>query len=143
VKERGTMSCSPNLLKILGIRLAKEITKTDLSAEERIFQAILVQALEDALTTSAFKKETYWKHDAHKWFLSNCEDFKNVCWSANMDPEFIRGEYLKLIKDKKIKFTKMQNGWINYRELYKLHRAAQSKEERREIKALIVKLKFN
>ena len=137
------MSCSPNLLKILGIRLAKEITKTDIGAEERIFQAILVQALEDAMTNSTFKKETYWKHDAHKWFLGNCKDFQNVCWSANLDPEFIRGEYLKLVKDKKIKFTKMQNGWINYRELYKLHRAAKSKEERREIKSLIIKLKFN
>jgi hypothetical protein len=55
-----------------------------------------------------------------------------------MDPEMIRGEYLKLVKNKKIIFTKLQQHWLNYRELYRLYREAGSKEERREIKKRIV-----
>jgi hypothetical protein len=85
-----------------------------------LFQAIIVQALEDALNPSGFKKETYWKEDAHRWFIENSEDFQNVCWSAEMDPEMIRGEYLKLLRSKKIKFTRTSAA------LVKLSRAVQT-----------------
>ena len=122
----------------MGIKLSMELTKPKPVPEHRLFQAILVQALEDALNPSNFKKETYWKDDAHKWFLENSKDFQDVCWSADMDPEMIRGEYLKLVRNKKIIFTKLQRHWLNYRELYRLYREAGSKEERREIKKKIV-----
>ena len=39
----------------------------------------------------------------------------------------------------KIIFTKMQVAWIRYRSLYKRYREAKSKDERREIRALILK----
>ena len=89
------MNCAPNLLKFLGIKLSLEIVKPKAFAEQRLFQAILVQALEDAVNTSGFKKETYHKHDSHKWFVSNSVDFQDVCWGADMDPDFVRGEYMK------------------------------------------------
>ena len=131
------MTCSPSLLRILGIKLANELIKPKTNPEQRLFQAIIVQALEDSLSGSVFKKETYWKHDAHKWFLGNCADFQEVCWSADLDPEFVRQEYIKLIKDKKIVFNMLQQSWINYRELYRLYRKANSKEERKRIRELI------
>ena len=134
------MTCSPNLLKNLGIKLSMELTRPKELAEQRLFQAILVQALEDVLNPSNFKKETYWKEDAYKWFYGNSEDFQDVCWAADMDPELIRGEFIKLIKNKKIKFSNKQQRWLNYRELYRLYREADSKEERREIKKKITKL---
>jgi len=121
----------------LGIKLAMELIKEKPISEQRLFQAIIVQALEDVMNISSFKKETYWKEDAYKWFYSNSEDFQDVCWAADMDPELIRGEFFKLIKLKKIKFSKMQTHWLNYRELYRLYREADSKEERREIKKRI------
>lgn len=131
------MTCSPSLLKLLGIKLAMELTKTKVMSEQRLFQAIIVQALEDVMNPSSFKKETYWKEDAYKWFYNNSEDFQDVCWGADMDPEMIRDEFFKLVKTKKIYFTKLQNHWLNYRELYRLYREAESKEERREIKKRI------
>jgi hypothetical protein len=134
------LNCSPNLLKNLGIKLAMELTKPKELSEQRLFQAILVQALEDVMSPSEFKKETYWKEDAYRWFMGNSKDFQDVCWAADMDPEMIRGEVLKLIKSKKIKFTQIQQSWLNYRELYRLYREASSKEERREIKKKITKL---
>ena len=121
------MICSPNLLKNLGIKLAMELIKEKPLSEQRLFQAIIVQALEDVMNISSFKKEAYWKEDAYKWFYSNSEDFQDVCWAADMDPELIRGEFFKLIKLKKIKFSKMQTHWLNYRELYRLYREADSK----------------
>jgi len=133
------MTCSPSLLKLLGIKLAMELVKPKVISEQRLFQAIIVQALEDVMNPSSFKKETYWKEDAYKWFYNNSKDFQDVCWAAEMDPEMIRDEFLKLIKDKKIYFTKLQTHWLNYRELYRLYREADNKEERREIKKRIDK----
>ena len=124
----------------MGIKLSMELTRPKELAEQRLFQAILVQALEDVLNPSNFKKETYWKEDAYKWFYGNSEDFQDVCWAADIDPELIRGEFIKLIKNKKIKFSNKQQRWLNYRELYRLYREADSKEERREIKKKITKL---
>jgi len=124
----------------LGIKLSMELTRPKELAEQRLFQAILVQALEDVLNPSNFKKETYWKEDAYKWFYGNSEDFQDVCWAADMDPELIRGEFIKLINNKKIKFSNKQQRWLNYRELYRLYREASNKEERREIRKKITKL---
>ena len=131
------MTCSPSLLKLLGIKLAMELTKSKVISEQRLFQAIIVQALEDVMNPSGFKKETYWKEDAYKWFYDNSEDFQDVCWGADMDPDMIRDEFKKLVKCKKIYFTKLQNHWLNYRKLYRLYRKAENKEERREIKKRI------
>jgi len=137
------MTCSPGLLKNLGIKLAMELTKFKEVAEQRMFQAILVQAFEDALNQSSFKKETYWKQDSHLWFIENSKDFQDVCWAANMDPDFIRQEYLKLMREKKVFFTKAQLSWLRYRDLYKRYRAASDKESRIKIRELIIKENLN
>ena len=133
------MTCAPSLLKYLGTKLSLAITKPKAFAEQRLFQAIIVQALEDATNPSNFKRETYHKHDSHCWFVDNSDDFQQVCWGAELDPDFVRGEYLKMIDEGKIKFTSMQVSWLRYRSLYKRYREAGSKEERREIRALIIK----
>lgn len=133
------MTCAPSLLKFLGIKLSLQILQPKAFAEQRLFQAILVQALEDAINPSGFKKETYFKHDSHKWFVSNSTEFQDICWGADMDPDFVRGEYMKMVDNGKIFFTKLQLSWIKYRELYKKYRECGTKEERRIIKKLILK----
>lgn len=133
------MNCAPSLLKFLGIKLSLEIVKPKTYSEQRLFQAVLVQALEDAVNASGLKKETYHKYDSHCWFIDNSEEFQEVCWGADMDPDFVRGEYLKMVDSEKIFFTKLQKSWIRYRDLYRKYRNAGSKEERRYIKTLILK----
>tara|TARA_R100001463_G_scaffold21231_1_gene51232 strand:+ start:237 stop:638 length:402 start_codon:yes stop_codon:yes gene_type:complete len=122
------------LLKNLGIKLAMEFVKQGRSPEIRLFQAILLQAFEDSMSVSTFKRDTYWKEDSHKWFLENSDDFQEVCWNADLDPQIIQDEYKKLIKKGIVKFNKIQKSWINYREYYRLYRAAKTKEERAEIR---------
>ena len=131
------MSYSPNLLKNLGIKLAMMFTQQKRPAEIRLFQAILLQAFEDSLSMSGFKRETYWKEDSYKWFLEDSKDFQYVCWNADMDPQVVRDEFIKLMKNGKIKFTELQKSWINYREFYKHYRNAKTKEEREEVKRKI------
>ena len=136
------MTCAPSLLKFLGTKLSLAITKPKAFAEQRLFQAILVQALEDATNPSNFKRETYHKHDSHCWFVDNSDDFQQVCWGAELDPEFVRGEYLKMVDNGKIKFSAMQVSWLRYRSLYKKYREANNKEERRKIRSLILDENF-
>ena len=89
------------------------------------------------MSVSNFKKDTYWKEDSHKWFLENSIDFQDVCWNADLDPQVIREEYLKLIKKGVVKFSKLQKSWMNYREYYRAYRSAKTKEERAEVKKKI------
>ena len=131
------MSYSPNLLKNLGIKLAMMFTQEKRPPEIRLFQAILLQAFEDSLSMSGFKRETYWKEDSYKWFLEDSKDFQYVCWNADMDPQVVRDEFVKLMRKGKIKFTELQRSWINYREFYKHYRNAKTKEERQEVKKKI------
>jgi len=135
------MSYSPNLLKNLGIKLAMEFAREKRPPEQRLFQAILLQAFEDSLSMSGFKRETYWKEDSYKWFLGDGKDFQYVCWNADMDPQMVREEFVKLVRKGKVKFTELQKSWINYREFYRLYRAASSKEERAEIKKKVYSVK--
>ena len=128
------MNYSPNLLRLLGTKLAAEFITRQRPPEQKLFQAIILQALEDAISTSGVKKDTYWKEDSHKWFLENSKSFQEICWFADLDPEVIREKYVSLVDNGKVVFNELQKSWINYREFYKLYRNAKSKEERADIK---------
>ena len=134
------MNYSPNLLRLLGTKLAAEFITRQRPPEQKQFQAIILQALEDAIITSGVKKDTYWKEDSHKWFLENSKSFQEICWFADLDPEVIREKYVSLVDNGKVVFNELQKSWINYRECYRLYRAAKTKEERKEIKKRIDKL---
>ncbi len=135
-----SVNYSPSLLKLLGTKLASAFITKQRPPEQKLFQAIILQALEDATNTSGVKKDTYWKEDSHKWFLENSKAFQEVCWFADMDPEVIREKYISLVDNGKVVFNELQKTWINYRECYRLYRAAKTKEERKEIKKRIDRL---
>ena len=71
------MSYSPSLLKILGTEIASAVLKKH-SPEQRLFQAIVLQAFEDALSTHGTKEDSYLKKDAHDWFLERNKSFEYV-----------------------------------------------------------------
>jgi len=135
------VSYSPNLLKILGTNIAAQVINERKPPEQRLFQAIVLQAFEDALTTQGSKQESYLKKDAHDWFLENNKSFQAVCWYAGFDPEIINEKYLKLLRDGKITFTELQREWVRYRGLYRDYRSAKTSSERRVIMLEITKVK--
>ena len=63
LRRGSTVSYSPHLL-ILGIDLAVKVIDQKQSPEQRLFQAIVLQAFEDAMTTQGSKQESYLKKDA-------------------------------------------------------------------------------
>jgi len=91
----------------MGIRLANEFVKEQIPKEERLWKGVIVTALEDCLNTSGGKTESYRKQEAHEWFMKADEDFKEVCFMANIEPAEVKNRYLELQKEKKVTFTKL------------------------------------
>jgi hypothetical protein len=127
------------LLKILGIDMAHAIINVK-HAEQRLFQAIIVQAFEDCAFSTSSKVDAYNKEDSYNWFKNADEDFEEICWYADLDPTFVRERFLKLRKEKTITFNKTELMWMEYRDKYKKYRAANDKESRRIIKRGIDRL---
>ena len=67
--------------------MAAEVVDSKKPAEQRLFQAIVLQAFEDAMTTQGSKQESYLKKDAHDWFIDKNKSFEEVCWFAGFDPD--------------------------------------------------------
>lgn len=127
------MTYSLNLLKILGINFSRELLREQRLPEERLFQAVLLQAFEDALNVGQHKLDAYVKQDSYDWFTNDSESFDSICWSANFDPEIVRGKFNELIANKTIAYTKIQLKWLRYRWLYKQYRSTVDKNHRRKI----------
>lgn len=127
------MNYSLNLLEILGTNIARELTREQRLPEERLFQAIILQAFEDALSIGELKQDAYAKQDSFNWFSTISDDFDTVCWFANFDPEIIRNKFNELVRNKTIHYTKKQLKWLRYRFLYKQYREVKTKQERRQI----------
>ena len=127
------MNYSLNLLEILGTNIARELTREQRLPEERLFQAIILQAFEDTLSEGDLKQDAYSKQDSYDWFSTISQDFDTVCWFANFDPEIIRNKFNELVRNKTIQYTKKQLKWLRYRCLYKQYRDATTKLERRKI----------
>ena len=127
------MNYSLNLLEILGINISRELTREQRLPEERLFQAIILQAFEDALNMGELKSDAYAKQDSFDWFSTLSDDFDTVCWFGNFDPEIIRNKFNELVKNKTIHYTKKQLKWLRYRFLYKQYREVETKQERRQI----------
>jgi len=124
---------SLNLLEILGTRISRELTREQRLPEEKLFQAIILQAFEDALNMGEQKNDAYTKQDSFDWFSTLSDDFDKVCWFANFEPEVIRHKFNELTSKKVIYYTKKQLKWLRYRWLYKEYRRVKNKFERRKI----------
>ena len=135
------MTYSPRLLRLLGTDISHELL-TNKPSEVRLFQAILVQAFEDALNPNPSKIETYQKIDAHNWFTYPDPVFEKICWLAGFDPEMITDRYKKLQATGQVTFTGLQKKWIKYRNLYKNYRSNKTSEEKREIMKKIKEIDF-
>ena len=121
----------------MGTNLATEIIREPKIADQRLFQAIIIQAFEDCLYTLGGKNEAYHKKDAHEWFINRNKDFEEICYMAGLEPDMVQTRYKWCLKEKIIVFTEVQRYWIEYKNEYANYRACDSKEERRSVKKRI------
>lgn len=117
----------------MGINFSMELIRENRLPEERLFQAVLLQAFEDALSMGQHKQDAYAKQDSYDWFTNKSKIFDEICWSGNFDPEIVRQKFNELISNKTIKYTKVQLKWLRYRWLYREYRSCTDKGQRRKI----------
>lgn len=65
---------------------------------QRVWQAVIVQALQDATSQSYKSEARYEKRKAKQWLLGGSNDFTIVCENAGYDPVYIRNEVTKFLK---------------------------------------------
>jgi hypothetical protein len=81
------------------------------------------------------------KGEAHDWFCNNSDDFKFVCFQAEIEPKYVRMKYLEALERKDIFFTKRQNLNILYTKEYEKLRKAKTREQRRKHTRIINQLR--
>ncbi len=125
----------------MGLNVAEKLIENTPNPDVRIWRAVIALALEDVMITNQNRTESVLKGDAHDWFCSNSDDFKMVCFQAELDPRFVRERYLDALEKGIIKFTRKQNLNISYTKEYEKLRRATTKEQRRKHNAVIDKLR--
>ena len=100
------------------MKIASEMLETEIPPEVRLWRAVITLAVEDVLNESQGRNESVIKAEAHDWFVGDSVDFNNVCFSARLDPEFVRDRYLRALDTGTIKFTKKQHLYIRYTKAY-------------------------
>jgi hypothetical protein len=68
----------------------ERLKEYDYSAEVRLYKAILTQALIDASNTSSSPEAKKHELEAKNWIFGNSNYFKEVCYNAEISPDFMR-----------------------------------------------------
>lgn len=66
-------------------------TSKDFLSCRRVFQAVILQAIRDALITRTTMtgSERINKRNARQWLQGDSDDFREVCYSAGVDPNMV------------------------------------------------------
>jgi hypothetical protein len=135
------MNLTNKVLKLLGMKLAADMLEESVPQEQKLFRAILTLALEDVLSNSQGRHESVVKAEAHDWFVNDSEDYKNVCYMAGLDSDWVRERYVKALENGQVKFTMKQHLQVKYTRLYEDLRAAKDTGHRKLIQKEIDKLR--
>tara|TARA_R100001079_G_scaffold100594_1_gene65141 strand:+ start:80 stop:526 length:447 start_codon:yes stop_codon:yes gene_type:complete len=131
------MSYYQDLLKIMGINFATEMVRQNLPNEVKMWRAVINNALGDVTINSSDRKSSLYKFAVHDWIIENSDDFQQVCYYAELDPENIRRQYMRAIKLKKILFTDRQLKWKKYNDNYQKLKTIKCREERKKLRKIV------
>ena len=79
------------------------------SPELKLFRAVIVRAIEDAMYDGLWKYKIIDKREAISWLTSNSNDFKRICNYADIDSEYASVKFAKAMKLDIYILTDMQN----------------------------------
>ena len=68
----------------------ERLKEYDYSAEVRLYKAILTQALIDASNISSSSEAKRYELEAKNWVFGDSNYFKEVCYNAEINPDFMR-----------------------------------------------------
>ena len=127
----------------MGIEIASSLIETNKhEPEQKLWQAVLVNAFEDVLCNASDKKSAIAKWQANEWFKNSDEkDFESICYMSGFEPDYVRQRYHLAIKENKIKFNQRQKAWGEYYKVLTKFHAADTKELKRELKLALEKVR--
>ena len=138
------MKASTDLLRAIGISLARNIVdQDDLCPEAKLWRCVILNAFEDAFVTHSDRKNSLKKLAAHNWIISMCDDFKNVCMCAELDPTLVKEAYTRALREKNIRFTKRQLMWLRYDRIYNRMKNLPDKEKQRFLRKRVKQMREN
>jgi hypothetical protein len=76
--------------------------------EQRLFRAIITQALEDAHYTGTIMIDMRDKESAINWFLDLGKDYRTICDYAGFSPMYIRDAFVKARARGLMQYTERQ-----------------------------------
>ena len=85
------------------------------SPELKLFRAVIVRAIEDAMYDGLDKYKIIDKRGAISWLTSNSNDFKCICHYADIDSEYALTKFTQAMKLDIYILTDMQNKIIQNR----------------------------
>jgi len=121
----------------MGINFATEMVRQNLPNEVKMWRAVINNALGDVTINSSDRKSSLYKFAVHDWIIENSDDFQQVCYYAELDPENIRRQYMRAIKLKKILFTDRQLKWKKYNDNYQKLKTIKCREERKKLRKIV------
>ena len=81
------MTYSVDLLKLMGIRFSASLTnEVGVSREQKLWRAVLVNAIEESTNMQQDRKSSIYKGQAYVWLINKDGDFEQVCNYGNFDP---------------------------------------------------------
>ena len=114
------MRPAPVLLQTMGVRFARTLlSDLYLKSEQKLWRAVVVNAVEDCMIQQSDRKSSLIKINAHNWILSNNKNFHLVCHWGSLDPDVVEESYKRALSSKKLYFTKRQVAWFEYDKIYK------------------------
>lgn len=118
----------------MGTKVATEILfPHNKPAEVKMWQAVIMTAFEDVISTLSDKKSAIAKWEAFKWFHDR-DQFDTVCYLADFDADYVHGRYQKAVKEEVIRFSQRQIAWARYAEVIHQYNIETDRKKRSQLK---------
>ena len=83
----------------MGTNIASDLIKENhQNNEQKLWRHVILNAMEDVRIKNTDRKSALTKIDAHEW-ISDSEEFDQICWWAGWDPEEIKTRYKKALRN--------------------------------------------
>lgn len=135
------MNISGKVLKLLGVSLSSEMVKK-VPNETKLWRAVVITALEDVLSASHGRNECVLKAKSHDWFVGDSDDFQQVCYNADLDPQWVRDRYQRALDTQVVRFTKKQHLQVKYSDMYNKFREEKNIKRRKRLQKIVDKLRL-
>ena len=121
----------------MGTELATDLVHNNhQDAEQKLWRHVILNALEDASVDLNDRKSAVNKFEAHNWIIKD-KDFEKISWWAGWDPDLVREQYKKAVKNMTITFTYKQVKSQKYYILYKKLQGEKNTENRTILRKLV------